>query len=79
MPYDDDAFLQTLVAWREGAWRNAERLVSAATPADRAQVAASIEQSAADEAAVIASATAYPPGQSSASRDAYCALHWSGS
>ena len=79
MPYDDDAFLQTLVAWREEAWRNAERLVSAATAEDRAQVAASIEQAAADEAAVIATATAYPPGQTSTSRDAYCALHWSGS
>ena len=79
MPYDDDLFLQTLVAWREEAWRNAERLVSASTPADRAQVATSIEQAAADEARVIVAATAYPPGETSAARDAYCALHWSGS
>ena len=79
MPYDDDAFLQTLVAWREEAWRNAERLVLASTPEERAQVAQSIEQAAASEAQTIVAATAYPPGQSSASRDAYCALHWSGS
>jgi hypothetical protein len=79
MPYDDDAFLQTLVAWREEAWRNAERLVLAATPEERAQVAQSIEQAAASEAEAIVAATAYPPGQSSASRDAYCAVHWSGS
>jgi hypothetical protein len=79
MPYDDDAFIQTLVAWREEAWRNAERLVSASTPEDRARVARSIEQAAAVQASVIVAATAYPPGSSSAARDAYCAAHWSGS
>src|SRR5207249_118979 len=57
MPYDDAVFIQTLVAWREEAWRNAERLVTAPTPADRARVAASIERAAAAEATAIVLAT----------------------
>ena len=35
--------MQVISLWRENAWRNAERLVSARTPAQRARVAASIE------------------------------------
>jgi hypothetical protein len=31
-------------SWREGVWRNAERLLAAKTNAERAQVAASIAQ-----------------------------------
>ena len=58
---DEAALLQLLVAWREGAWRNAEALVSAPTPAARALVEAEIEQSAAIEANLIIVATAYTP------------------
>ena len=45
--------LQLLVAWREAAWRNAELLVSAPDAATRAQVASSIESSAALQAQTI--------------------------
>lgn len=67
---------QMLAAWREAAWRNAERLVNAPDAASRAAVAASIEQSATLMAQTIKLATAYVwPLQSSASRDAFCAAH----
>jgi hypothetical protein len=58
---DEAALLQMLVSWREVAWRNAELLVSAPTPAARALVAAEIERSAAIEANLIIVATAYSP------------------
>jgi len=58
---DEAALLQILVGWREQAWRNAEALVSAATPAARALVQAQIEQTAAIEANLIIVATAYAP------------------
>jgi hypothetical protein len=74
---DDTTLLQLLVLWREEGWRNAERLVLAATPAERAQVAASIESEAAEEAQTLESLTAYrQPLTGSAARDAYCAEHW---
>ena len=72
---DDFLSFQPIPAWRETAWRNAERLVSAPTPAARALVAESIEQYAASQAQAIRLATAYGPLQSSAARDAYCAVH----
>jgi hypothetical protein len=56
---DEAAFLQLLVSWREGAWRNAELLVSAPTPAARALVAAEIERGSAIEANLLIVATAY--------------------
>jgi hypothetical protein len=73
---DDFALFQTLVAWRESAWRDAEALAAAPTPAARAQVAAQIETNAAAEASAIVAATQYPPLLGgSAARDAYCAVH----
>ena len=74
---DDWASFQIVPAWREQAWRNAERLAAAKTPAERAQVEASIESFATQEAQALKAATAYNPllGQSSAARDAYCAAH----
>jgi hypothetical protein len=73
---DDAGVFQLLVAWREIAWRNAERLVSATTPADRAAVAASIESYAASQALEIRAGSAYVPLlQNSQARDAYCAAH----
>jgi hypothetical protein len=71
----DALSIQTVVGWREEAWRNAERLATAATDADRALIAAQISQAATLEAQAIKAAYAYPPGQSSADRDAYCAAH----
>lgn len=75
-PADTLAF-QVVSSWREGAWRNAERLAAARTPAERALVEASIESAAASAAESLRDATAYQPlfGQSSAARDAYCAAH----
>ncbi|MFL6207022.1 MAG: DUF5995 family protein [Acidimicrobiales bacterium] len=56
---DETATLQLLVGWREQAWRNAEALVNAPTPAARALVEAEIERGAALEANLIVAATSY--------------------
>ena len=73
---DDTLIFQILPTWRETAWRNAERLAAAADDAQRARVAADIEAYAASQARAIATGSAYVPGvQSSAARDAYCAVH----
>lgn len=56
---DETGMLQLLVAWREGAWRNAEALVNAPTPAARALVQAEIERVASIEANLIMVATSY--------------------
>jgi hypothetical protein len=73
---DDAALFQTLVAWREKAWRNAEELAAAPTPEAREQVVAAIEDDAATEARAISAATSYSPlSQGSGPRDAYCAVH----
>ena len=67
---------QALPAWREEAWRNAERLASAPDPAARAVIAAAIEQAAAAEAAALLTLTRYvPPITTSAPRDAYCSAN----
>ena len=72
---DDFLAFQLIPAWRETAWRNAERLATAPTPAARALVADSIEEQAALEARTIRLTTAYGPLQSSAARDAFCAAN----
>ena len=74
--YDETATLQMVVGWREEAWRNAERLANATTDAQRLQVAQSIEDGAYLEAVSLQTSTAYGPFQSTAARDAYCAVHW---
>jgi hypothetical protein len=67
---------QLLASWRETAWRNAERLVSAPDAAARARVAQSIEDYAANVALTLKAAEAYsPPLTSSASRNTYCSSH----
>ena len=76
LPLTDLTFFQLLALWREGAWQNAVRLVNATTAAQHAQVAASIEQSAATEAALIRTTFSYLPLLGGAAqRDAYCAAH----
>ena len=71
--------MQVLVAWREQAWREAEQLVSAPTPAARDLVAQGIEQSAAATARTIVAATSYlPPVTGSSQRDRYCAARAGG-
>jgi hypothetical protein len=69
-PVDDFGGLEVVKEWREGVWRNAERLENAKTDAERRQVSDSIETNAAAWARMI-SAGAIQPGYGS-TRDAYC-------
>jgi hypothetical protein len=67
---------QIISAGRENAWRNAEALVSAPTPAARAAVAADIESEANALAATILLSQSYVPLVSSTTaRDLYCSQH----
>ncbi|HEX7166579.1 MAG TPA: DUF5995 family protein [Acidimicrobiales bacterium] len=82
MPTDDGPAggIHSIIAMRENAWRNAERLRSAENdPIAFAAVAQSIEESAEAAAVSIASSGTYTPlsQSSAASRDAYCAVNWS--
>ena len=71
---DADAFFMMVVSWRERAWHNAVRLVTAGSPLIRQLVAEEIEQSAAAIALTLKASSAYtPPLSSTAARDAYCA------
>ena len=69
-PVDNVAGLELVKGWREGVWRNAERLLNATTDAQRQSVARSIEVNAATWARNIAAGRI--PGYR-ARRDAYCA------
>jgi hypothetical protein len=69
-PLDDLAGLELVKVWREGVWRNAERLANARTAAQRARVARSIEAQAAATALTIAAPSTMPGYR--AERDAYC-------
>jgi hypothetical protein len=67
------ALIQT---WREAAWRWAERLVGAQTPAEEADVLAQIEWYAYQVGLTLQTSNSYlAPLQTSATRDAYCAQH----
>ena len=68
-PLDDIGGLEMVKAWREGVWRNAERLVMAKTPAQRALVEQSIETNATTWAHLMADEQT--PGYR-VQRDAYC-------
>ena len=72
-PVDNMAGLETVKEWREGVWRNAERLLNAKTPEERAAVSQPIEDNAAYWARSIA-ANDEPPGYR-AYRDDYCRTH----
>jgi hypothetical protein len=69
-PLDDAGGLEMVKGWREGVWRNAERLLNAKSDAERGQVAAQIQQNAAAWARLIAGPQT--PGYR-AQRDAWCA------
>jgi hypothetical protein len=69
-PLDNIAGLEAVKGWREGVWRNAERLLTARTDAERSLVEATIEGNAAAWAQLMAAPQA--PGYR-AQRDAYCA------
>ena len=78
---DNSVAVQALVAWREQAWRNAERLVAAPDAAARADVARQIEQTAALEALVIRTAFLYTPlhdllGRGRIARDRFCGANF---
>ena len=68
-PLEDIGGLEMVKTWREGVWRNAERLVNARTDAQRRQVAWSIETNAAEWARMMAAPQT--PGYRTR-RDAYC-------
>jgi Family of unknown function (DUF5995) len=75
-PLAADSGIQTVIAWREEAWRNAERLAAATSDAERAAISQQIDQTAALEAMAIKAAYSYDGvTSSSAPRDAYCAVH----
>jgi hypothetical protein len=78
---DNSVAVQALVAWREQAWRNAERLVAADTQAEWDQVAQEIEQMAALEALTIREAYRYNLthtllGTDAKARNAFCGKHF---
>ena len=66
---DDTAGLELVRGWREGVWRNAERLTNAKSEAERRQVADSIEANANEWAQGIA---AFQTPGDRERRDAYC-------
>jgi Family of unknown function (DUF5995) len=68
-PHDDLTGLEMVRIWREGVWRNAERLVDANSPAERRQVARQIHENAATWARALAADET--PGYRE-TRDAYC-------
>lgn len=78
---DNSTVVQALVAWREQAWRNAERLVAAPTATDRARIAQEIEEAAAAEALTIREAYRYNgthtlTGKDAAARNGFCTTHF---
>ena len=74
-PVEDFLTFQAVPAWREAAWRNAERLANATTTAQRNAVAQSIEDYAVAQAQTFKLLTSYNLLNTTASRDAYCATH----
>jgi len=72
-PADNRAGEQLVAGWREGVWRNAERLVNASSPGERRSVEQSIEANAATSAQSITT-DPDPPGHRTF-RDAYCRAH----
>jgi hypothetical protein len=70
------ATLALIQTWREAAWRWAERLIAARTPAEEADILAQIELYAYQVGLTLQTANSYvAPLQTSATRDAYCAQH----
>lgn len=69
---DDRQRFETIVQWREGAYRNYERLRNASTDLENMQVAKEIEEFAAQTAQFLQQTFHYPPGTDSSERDTYC-------
>ena len=75
-PNAKDSGIQSVIAWREEAWRNAERLAWASSDAERAAISQQIEAAANLEAQLLATTYSYTvQGGSTTDRDAYCAVH----
>jgi hypothetical protein len=72
--FDGEAALQLFETWREKAWRNAEALLNAQTPQQRAAVSAAIEADTTATARKIAAAPNAPRYRRV--RDAYCRTHF---
>ena len=70
VPIEEVAVIEAIKAWREGAWRNGERLLNAKTKAERQEVVDSIDQTSTLWAELI-SAGGLPGTR--ATRDTYCA------
>jgi hypothetical protein len=73
-PFEGTFGVELVRGWREGVWRNAERLLNAQTKEQRAQVEHQIAQNAALWAQMIVSSPGGPPDYR-ATRDAYCRTH----
>jgi Family of unknown function (DUF5995) len=74
---DATALFQLVAAWREQAWRNAERLAGARNSLDLAVIRQEIETASANTQRAIRTQNAYhPPVSSPAPRNAFCATHW---
>jgi hypothetical protein len=69
VPIEEIGVLEMIKAWREGAWRNGERLLNAETKAERREVVRSIRKTATLWAELI-SAGGFPGTREA--RDAYC-------
>jgi len=69
VPIEEIGTLELVKAWREGAWRSAERLLAADSPGERAEVASTIRDNSTRWAELIASGGL--PGYRE-TRDAYC-------
>lgn len=70
-PLDEEAVGAIMRGWREVVWRNAESLVLAKSPLEKALVRARIESYAADQAILYRTMFASSPAQTEA-RDDYC-------
>ena len=70
VPIEEIGVIELIKAWREGAWRNGERLLNAETKAERREVVQSIRQTSAMWAQLI-SAGGLPGTR--AARDEFCA------
>jgi hypothetical protein len=72
VPLEEIGTLELVKLWREGAWRNAERLLNAETSAERREIVASIEATSRFWAQLISAGGIPGYGET---RDAYCASH----
>ena len=78
---DNSTMVQLLTSWREGAWRNAERLANAGSEAQRQAIAQEIENEAALIGLTLQESYRYGlthdlAGTDADSRDAFCAANW---